>query len=305
MTLHGIRLHRRRLLSTLACLSLFAPPLLRAQQPAAAAVDVENRHAEILRKAASSKPADRISAAEAMAYQGMDYDLFWKLMNDPDPEVRLNVFFTLDSFCSGEHPELPLERVRKMAALLEQEVTDARIQAAFEDKDSKKAEDAGINLLYACALCLNRLYQTTPLQDNPQGYNHWQERVLKYLVICLADDRDAHGDAHEEYLYEMLAQITDPAVLKQALESVLERLDDLPAERQLTALEELWAHPLLGAGKPMNLLLLQELSPAWAPVRAHILRNIRYENRRKETTDLLSHIDEAFVQVRSQLAPPP
>jgi hypothetical protein len=303
--IHHHRLHHGPLLAALACLSLFAAPLLDAQQPAAAVVAAENRHAEILRKAVSSKPAERISAAEAMAYQGMDYDLFWKLMNDPDREVRLNVIFALDSFCSGEHAAIPLEMARKMAALMEQEVTDERIQAAFDDKDSKKAEEAGISLLYACALGLNRLYQTTALLDNPQGYNHWQERVLKYLVICLAHDRDEHGEAHEEYLYEMLAQITDPAVLKQALESVLERLDDLPAERQLTALEELWAHPLLGAGKPMNLLLLQELSPAWAPVRAHILRNIRYENRRKETTDLLSHIDEAFVQVRSQLAPPP
>jgi hypothetical protein len=206
---HGTRLHHRRLLSTLACLSLFAPPLLHAQQPAAAAVEVENRRAEILRKAASSKPADRISAAEAMACQGKDYDQFWKLMNDPDPEVRLNVLFALDSFCSSEHPELPLERVRKMAALMEQEVTDARIQTAFAGRDSKQADDAGISLLYACALCLNRLYQTTALLDNPQACKSWQERVLKHLVIRLADDRDEHGDAHEEYLYEMRAQITE------------------------------------------------------------------------------------------------
>jgi len=291
----------------LACLITGSSALLTAQTPEKQPSAHEKMpRAEILRLVGSSKPDDRIAAAEVMASEGMDYDLFWKLMNDKDPEVRQWVIYALDNFCSEKQSDIPIEMARKMAALMEKEVTEERIRAAFDgSKDSKKAEDNDLGLLYASALCLSRLYQTTALIRTPEAYASWQEHVLRSLVFNLVSDRDHQGDAPEEYLYVLLALINDPEVLTHALQLTLENLDDLPTSRQLTALEELWGHPLLGAGKPMNLILLQELAPFWESVRDHILRNLKDKALKERTMALLTHIDTALTQARQQLGEEP
>ena len=306
MTYHRHHRSPRALLLALACLIACGSARLAAQTPEQQTAAGEKvTHAEIQRPAASSKPADRISALEELASQSMDFDLFMKLMNDPDPEVRLEALSALEDFCGDERNTLPPEVARQMTALMEAVVTKERIQAAFVDKDSKKEEDADIGHLCDYALALSHLYQQTPLLGTPDRCKYWQERVLKFLIICLVYDRDEHGDAHEEHLYLVLGQITDPDVLTQALEFVLENLDDLRAARQLTALEELWVHPLLGADKPLNLLLLQQLGTVWEPVRDHLLRNIKPKQRKEEAAGLMTRIDAAFAQARQQLAPQP
>lgn len=302
--------HHRRLRALLGALafhiasgSALLPAQTPPQEPPAARKIITC--SDLQYHATSSQPEDRSSAADYLASQDMDFDLFMKLMTDPDAEVRLNTLSALDDFCSDPHHTLPPEVARQMIALMEQYVTDVRILAAFADKDSKKQEDEDIAGLCDYALALDTLYQHTPFLRTPDSYKYWQERVLKFLVICLASDLHEHGDAHEEYLHLVLAQITAPDVLTQSLQFVLEKMDDLPTSRQISLLEALWAHPQLGAGKPLNLILLQQLGPVWEPVRDHILRNLKGRGRMEEATALLTQTDTAFTTARQQLSAPP
>jgi hypothetical protein len=70
-------------------------------------------------------------------------------------------------------------------------------------------------------------------------------------------------------------------------------------------LQALWAHPLLGESRSMNLVLLKELAPVWKQVSDHILRNIQNENDKTQASLFLTRIDEAFTQARKQLGAQP
>ena len=71
-------------------------------------------------------------------------------------------------------------------------------------------------------------------------------------------------------------------------------------------MEALWAHPLLGEYRSLNLVLLKELASVWEQVSDHILRNIKKENDKMQAAlPLINRIDEAFTQARKQLGAQP
>lgn len=201
---------------------------------------------------------------------------------------------------------IPLEEARKMAALLEPEVAEERITTLYEGGDAQQQHR--IHMASHAALALNQLYRQRPLLPSPSAYGYWQERVLRSLVIRIAGDyRDPAGESDEQVL-QIFHAITDPATLQQTAEllDTYPNLDDIPAARQLLYLGELWAHPLLGEGRPMNPVLLQQLSPVWQPLRDHILRNIRDKDRPDpKAAELLGRIDAAFGRAIQQLSTHP
>lgn len=261
----------------------------------------KKERAETWRLATSSKPEDRIEATERLSYLFMDYDLLWKLMNDPQPGVHVAAIFALSNISCTVNTPLSLEMAQKMAAFLEKKVTEERIKTAFEG--GKNGYE--INLVCGSALGLDLLFQSHPLKGTPSNYKSWQESVPKYLVLCLSHLRNDKDGGDDPLMYEMLKLIRDPGLLSEALPWALESLDDRPAARQLAALQALWAHPLLGEYKPMNLVLLKELAPVWESVRDHILHNIPNENDKMQASLLLNRINEAFAQARKQLGAQP
>ncbi|OYW73030.1 MAG: hypothetical protein B7Z37_23175 [Verrucomicrobia bacterium 12-59-8] len=271
----------------------FLPPLSPQEQ--------QQRRTELQRLAASSVVQDRISAADEMVYGGIDPDLYRKLLNDPEHSVSEAAMDALLSACLEKPCPIPLDEARKMAALLEPEVTKERITTLYEDAQPEHR----IAMTCHAALALNQLYRQYALLSSPSSYGHWQEEVLRYLFICVAGNyRDPAGE-NDELVLEVLRAISDPAALLHTVDLLhaYPNLDDIPAARQLYYLEELWAHPLLGEGRPMNLVLLQQLAPVWEPVRDHILRNIRDKAQPDpKATALLSRMDTAFHEAGSNLS---
>lgn len=103
------------------------PPALPPLSPQ----EQQQRSAELQRLAASKAPQDRISAAEEMVYGGIDSDLFRKLLHDPAHEVSEAAMDALVAACHEKPCLIPLEEARKMAALLEPEVTEERITTLY------------------------------------------------------------------------------------------------------------------------------------------------------------------------------
>lgn len=266
----------------------------------------QKRHSELQRLAASSAPQDRISAAEDMVSGGIDTDLFRKLLHDPEQEVSEASMGALADACHEKPRLIPQEEALKMAALLEPEVTQERITTLY-DGEGKDAQEVEHRIYMTCraALALNQLYRQYALLPSPASYGHWQEEVLRSLVIYVTNDyRDPAGN-NDELVLQVLRAISDPAALLHTVDLLhaYPNLDDIPAARQLFYLEELWAHPLLGEGRPMNLVLLQQLAPVWEPVRDHILRNIRDKDRPDpKAAELLARMAAAFAQARHQLS---
>jgi hypothetical protein len=128
-------------------------------------------------------------------------------------------------------------------------------------------------------------------------------KCLASFPRMASDYRNPTGK-NDELVLEVLHAISDPAALLHTVDLLhaYPNLDDISAARQLHYLEELWAHPLLGEGSPMNLVLLQQLAPVWEPVRDHILRNIRDKDRPDpKAAELLARMDAAFAHARHQL----
>lgn len=277
------------------------------QQPALPPLSPEQRqqkHAELMRLAASTAVQDRISAAEEMVSGGIDTVLFRKLLHDPTHEVSAVAMDALVDACHEKPCLIPLEEARKMAALLEPKVTEERITTLHNGKDAQEVEHR-VYMTCRAALALNQLYRQYALLPSTSSYGHWQEEVLRTLVIYLAGDyRDPLGK-NDDLVLEVLRAITDPAALLHTTELLREypNLDDITAMRQLYYVEALWTHPLLGEGRPMNLVLLQQLAPVWEPVRDHILRNTRDKDRPDpKAAGLLQRMDAAYGKARQQLA---
>lgn len=264
----------------------------------------QKRHTELMRLAASTAVQDRISAAEEMVSGGIDTGLFRKLLHDPTHEVSAVAMDALVDACHEKPCLIPLEEARKMAALLEPEVTEERITTLHEGKDAQEVEHR-VYMTCRAALALNQLYRQYALLPSTSSYGHWQEEVLRTLVIYVAGDyRDPLGK-NDDLVLEVLRAITDPAALLHTTELLREypNLDDITATRQLYYVEALWTHPLLGEGRPMNLVLLQQLAPVWEPVRDHILRNTRDKDRPDpKVAGLLQRMDAAYGKARQQLA---
>ena len=279
--------------------NLKSPPMLMTLSPQ----EEQKRHAEIQRLAVSSVAQDRISAAEEMVSGGIETDLFQKLLHDPENEVSESAMDTLVAACHEKPGHIPQEEARKMAALLEPEVAKERITTLYEGAGAQR--DHRIHMTCYAALALNQLYRQHPLLPTPASYGHWQEEVLRSLVIYVAGDYRDPGGEHDEKVIEVLRAISDPYTLCHTVELLGDHpnLDDIPAARQLFYLEELWTHPLLGEGKPMNLILLQELAPVWEPVRDHILRNIRDKDQPSQTAAmLLGRMDATYREAGKRLS---
>lgn len=279
------------------------PPKPPPSMPPPSPQEQQQRRAELQRLAASSAPQDRISAAEKMVSGGIDPDMYRKLLHDPAHEVSEAAMHALADACHEKPCLIPLEEARKMTALLEPEVTEKRITTLHEGKDAQEAEHR-VYMTCRAALALNQLYQQYALLPNAASYGHWQEEVLRSLVIHVAGGYRDPAGKNDELVQEVLRAISDSAALLHTVDllDAFPNLDDIPAARQLYYLEELWAHPLLGEGSPMNLVLLQQLAPVWAPVRDHILRNIRNKDRPDpKAAELLARMDAAFAHARHQL----
>jgi len=276
------------------------PPVLPPLSPQ----EQQQRRTELQRLVASSVVKDRISAADEMVAGGIDPDLYRKLLTDPEPRVSEGAMDALLSACLEKPCPIPLEEARKMAALLEPEVAEQRITTLHEDAQPQHR----IAMTCRAALALNQLYQQYALLPSAASCGHWQEEVLRSLFIYVAGDYRDPAGKNDELVLEVLRAISDPATLLHTVELLNgnPNLDDISAVRQLFYLEELWAHPLLGEGRPMNLVLLQQLAPVWQPVRDHILRNLRDKDRPgQETAALLGRIDAAFARAIQQLFPQP
>lgn len=275
------------------------PPPLSPQEQ-------QQRRTELQRLAASSKAQDRISAADEMVAEGIDPDLYRKLLHDPEPRVSEGAMNALLYTCEETPCLIPLEEARKIAALLEPEVAEERITTLYEGEGAQQQHRT--HMACHAALALSQLYRQRALLPSPSSYGHWQERVLRALVIRLASDYHDPAGQNDERVLQIFLAITDPATLHQTAEllDTCPNLDDIPAARQLFYLTELWSHPLLGEGRPMNPVLLQVLAPVWEPVRDHILRNLRDKDRPgQETAALLGRIDAAFARAIQQLSPQP
>ena len=281
--------------------TLNTPPALPPLSPQ----EQQQRRTQLQRLTASSKAQDRISAADDMVAEGIEPDLYQKLLHDPDPTVSESAMDALLYTCEETPCLIPLEEARKIAALLEPEVAEERINTLYEGESTQQHR---IHMACHAALALSRLYRQRALLPSPSAYGYWQERVLRSLVIRIAGDyRNPAGENDEPVLRIFLA-ITDPATLQQTAEllDTYPNLDDIPAARQLFYLTELWAHPLLGEGSPMNPVLLQQLAPVWQPVRDHILRNVGDKDRPdQDAAALLARIDAAFARVRLLLSTQP
>jgi hypothetical protein len=279
--------------------NLKSPPMLPPLSPQ----EEQKRHAEIQRLAVSSVAQDRISAAEEMVSSGIVTDHFQKLLHDPENEVSVTAMDMLVAECHQKPSHIPQEEARKMAALLEPEVTKERITTLYEGEGAQR--EHRIHMTCYAALALNQLYRLHALLPNPASYGHWQEEVLRSLVIYVAGDYRDPGGEHDELVIEVLRAISDPYTLCHTVELLGEypNLDNITAARQLFYLEELWTHPLLGEGKPMNLILLQTLAPVWEPVRDHILRNIRDKDQPSQTAvGLLGRMDAAYREAGKRLS---
>lgn len=277
------------------------PPALPPLSPQ----EQQERRAELQRLTASKAPQDRISAAEEMVSGGIDPDLYRKLLHDPAHEVSEAAMEALVDACHEKPCLIPLEEARKMAALLEPEVTEERITTLY-DGEGKDAQEAEHRIYMTCraALALNQLHRQYALLPSPASYGHWQEEVLRSLVIRMASDYRNPTGKNDELVLEVLHAISDPAALLHTVDLLhaYPNLDDISAARQLHYLEELWAHPLLGEGRPMNPVLLQQLAPVWEPVRDHVLRNIRDKDRpAPKAAELLARMDAAFAHAHHQL----
>lgn len=275
------------------------PPALPPLSPQ----EQQQRSAELQRLTASKAPQDRISAAEEMVSGGIDSDLYRKLLHDPAHEVSEAAMDALVDACHEKPCLIPLEEARKMAALLEPEVTEERITTLYKGKDEQEAEHR-IYMTCRAALALNQLHRQYALLPSPASYGHWQEEVLRSLVIYVTNDYRDPAGKNDDLVLEVLRSISDPAALLHTVDllDTYPNLDDISAARQLYYLEALWAHPLLGEGRPMNLVLLQQLAPVWEPVRDHILRNIRDKDRPDpKAAELLARMDSAFAHARHQL----
>lgn len=271
------------------------PPLSPQEQ--------QQRSAELQRLTASKAPQDRISAAEEMVSNDIDPDLYRRLLHDTAHEVSEAAVDALVDACHEKPCLIPLEEARKMAALLEPEVTKERITTLHEGHDAQETEHR-VCMTCRAALALNQLYRQYALLPSPVSCGHWQEEVLRSLIIYVAGDYRDPAGKNDELVLEVLRAISDPDALLHTVDllDAYPNIDDISATRQLLYLEELWAHPLLGEGRPMNPVLLQQLAPVWEPVRGHILRNIRDKDRPDpKAAGLLARMDAAFAQARQQL----
>ena len=261
--------------------------------------------AEILRLASSSSVEDRLSAVEQLAACYMDYSLLWKLMNDADPGVRgmaVSAMTALSCTTVDAQPLSP-ELAQKMADMLEKDVTPERISAAFVPGAGK---DAAVGRTTTSAVTLNHLHRYYLLKQSPAGYAAWQRRVLRPLFLTAAGSGTSSGSLHACAM-ELFATLSDTSLLLEALPVLVQKLDDpaLPATWLLPTLEALWQHPLLGHDRPLNVLLLAQLSPRLEALRPRILGPMQEGQDKEQAARLINEIAEVIQYAREKLGPQP
>jgi hypothetical protein len=242
---------------------------------------------------------------EQLAAYYMDYSLLWKLMNDADPGVRGMAIsaMTWRTCTTVEDQPLSPELAQKMADLLEKDVTPERISAAFAPGPGK---DGAVGRTTTSAITLNHLYRYYSLKQSPAGYAAWQRRVLRPLFLA-ADGSGTSSESLHACAMELFATFSDTSLLMEALPVLLQKLDDpaLPAPRLLPTLEALWHHPLLGHDKPLNILLLAQLSPRLEALRPRILGPMQEGQDRQQAARILNEIAEVIQYAREKLGPQP
>lgn len=319
---HSVRPWRRAALClppALALLIACGSAALRAQAPAAVlnpfqspggAVREMPEHevkarAELRRLATSSSVADRLSAAEQLGVDYMDFSLLWQLMNDADAGVRTVAISAMTTPSCTVRADQPLSRdlAQKMADLLEKDVTPERIRAAFAPGPGR---DSAVGRTTNSASTLDHLYRYHDLKTSPADYTLWQRRVLKPLLLAAAGSGTASESLHANTLM-LFTALSETSLVLEALPLLLQKLDDptLPAPWLLPTLETLWSHPLLGHDKPLNILLLAQLSPRLDPLRPRLLAAMKDGQDKEQAARLLSEIAEVIQEARAKLGPPP
>lgn len=267
----------------------------------------QKRWQETLRLATSSAPKDRILALVRLdSLHDMNYELLWKLMNDTDTEVRLAAIqeLRLYYFTKQSAPRVPAALAQKMIAMLEKEVTPERISAAFEPGHVKELP-AG--LAVCSAVTLGHLYADHFFTGPAYDYALWQRRVLQPLGIAMGrQNRDMTGGL-EGLLGDFYDAIDDPTALMEVLRAMMQGLDDpgLLPDRIQSRLRMLWSHPLLGKDKPLNLMLVAQLSPRLEQLAPRLLGPMQEGSDRESATHLINEITEAVLTAREKLAPQP
>ncbi len=261
----------------------------------------KQERAETLRLAGSSSVADRNLAIRRLCIWDKDYELLWRLMNDADPTVRLNAIDAISSATHKVAVNLTTELAQKMAPLLEKEVTQERIDAAFKPG---QIQNEAASLVVCSTLALDLLYAEYPQLRKPRADGaRWQDVGLHPLMVKLAAARRETSDFLDHRYLEMLQRIEDAGLLVLELETLAETLDDekLPSSRLLTTVETLWrAHPLLGENKPLYLLLLAQLSPRLKSLRPRILGPMPEGPDKAWAADFLDHIATDIQSAREK-----
>lgn len=278
---------------------------LRAQSDAellAAARKEEHAHLQSLIE--SRDPKDRLRAVNGLDSLFMDYDQLWKLMNDTDIEVRTAAIETLRLyFCThqGARP-LPAGLAREMTLMLEKEVTQKRMDEAFQPGAVKMRPAF---LVVSSAMTLNHLYLFHSFSGCAYDYTLWQGNVLRPLVTLLVHRSGEIEGALSTAQNDLLGVISDPSTLMKTLQVVMEGLDskDLPPSRLQNTLESLWCHPLLGKGAPLELMLVAQLSPRLEQLAQRILGPMQKGGSKEYAGQLLNEITEAVLTARLKLPP--
>lgn len=284
-----------------------APNPFQSQGPSSRKIpehEVKAR-AELRRLAASRSVADRLSAAEQLGVDYMDFSLLWQLMNDADAGVRtvaISAMTTPSCTVQADQPLSP-ELAQKMADLLEKDVTQERISAAFAPGPGR---DSAVGRTTNSASTLDYLYRYHDLKISPADYTTWQRRVLRPLLLAAAGSGTSSESLHANTLM-LFTALSETSLVLEALPLLLQKLDDptLPAPWLLPTLETLWSHPLLGHDKPLNILLLAQLSPRLDSLRPSILDPMKDGQDKEQAARLLNEVAEVIQMARAKLGPPP
>jgi hypothetical protein len=190
-----------------------------------------------------------------------------------------------------------------MITMLEKEVMPERISAVFEPGHVKELP-AG--LAVCSALTLNHLYAHHYFTDGAYDFLLWQRCVLQPIGIAVGRQSREMTDGLEGLMGDFYNAINDPTALMEVLCAMMQGLDDpgLPPNRVEFTLRMLWRHPLLGKDKPLNLMLLSQLSPRLEHLAQRMLGQMREGPGKEYAQQLIHEINEAVVAAREKLAAP-